>query len=122
MTDFLEGKKSNAEMRYLTDPYKDWLAGEGIPVHDDFCVNLHELPVGNWPRYGMNGAAVHLKGRGDFISIFLYELAPGAKSAPIQHLFEEVILVVEGHGSATIGGLIYVVGGKDDTGRYDDVP
>jgi len=102
MTDFLEGKKTNAEMRYLVDPYKDWLADEGIPVHDDFCVDLHSLSVGPWPRFGMNSAAAHLKGRGDFISIFLYELPPGAKSAPIQHLFEEVILVIEGHGSATI--------------------
>jgi hypothetical protein len=50
----------------------------------------------------MNGAAAHLKGRGDFISIFLYEIPPGAKSAPVQHLFEEVMLVIEGHGSATI--------------------
>jgi hypothetical protein len=102
MTDFLEGKKTNAEMRYLIDPYLDWLAGEGIPVHDEFCVNLHTLDVAPWPRFGMNGAAVHLKGRGDFISIFLYELAPGGKSEAIQHLFEEVIVVIEGHGSAQI--------------------
>ncbi len=100
--DYLEGTKTNAELRYLIDPYLDWLAEEGVPVHDDFCVNLHELPVGRWPRFGMDGAAVHLKGRGDFISIFLYELAPGAKSAPMQHLFEEVILVLEGHGSAAV--------------------
>ncbi|MFM2128664.1 MAG: hypothetical protein RL477_210 [Pseudomonadota bacterium] len=101
-TDFLEGKKTNAEMRYLVDPYLDWLKGEGVPVHDDFCVDLHKLAVARWPRFGMDGAAVHLKGRGDFISIFLYELPPGGKSAPLQHLFEEVVLVIEGHGSATI--------------------
>lgn len=102
MVDFLEGKKTNKEMQYLVDPYMDWLTREGVPVHDEFCVNLHEITVAPWPRFGMNGAAVHLKGRGDFVSIFLYELAPEASSAPIQHLFEEVILVIEGHGSASI--------------------
>ena len=102
MMEFVEGKKTNAELRFLVDPYKDWLEGEGVPVHDDFCVDLHSLEVGPWPRLGLEGAAVHLKGRGDFVSIFLYELAPGAKSAPMQHLYEEVILVVEGHGSAQI--------------------
>lgn len=87
---------------YLLDPYGAWAAGEGIPVHDEFCVDLHTLETRPWARTGTNGALVHLKGRGDFISIFLYELAPGAKSAPQQHLFEEVFLVIEGHGSAQI--------------------
>ena len=90
------------ELRYLLDPFKLWLEAEGIPVHEEFCVDLHTLPVGPWPRLGANGAAVNLKGRGDYVAMFLYELPPGAKSRPQQHLYEEVIVVVSGHGTTTV--------------------
>ena len=98
-----EGSKvGNQEQRYLLDPYLDWAAGEGVPIHEGFCVDLHGLETAPWARTGTNGAFVHLKGRGDFISVFLYELTPGAKSAPCRHLFEEVFLVLSGHGSTQI--------------------
>jgi hypothetical protein len=48
------------------------------------------------------GASVELQGRGDFISIFVIDLEPGAKTAPQQHLFEEVIYVISGHGSTMV--------------------
>jgi mannose-6-phosphate isomerase-like protein (cupin superfamily) len=86
----------------LLEPYLDWTAEEGIPIVEDFCVDLHGVETKPWARAGVDGAFVHLKGRGDFISIFLYDLAPGARSAPRGHLFEEVIFVLSGHGSTTI--------------------
>ncbi len=52
--------------RYGIDPYLDWLATEGIPVTEDYGVYLFDVPTAPWPRYGVKGAAVHLKGRGDF--------------------------------------------------------
>ncbi len=92
----------NNDLRYLLDPYGDWAKGEGIPIHEEFCVDLHTLETGPWARTETNGALVHLKGRGDFASVLLYELAPAAVSSPQQHLFEEVMFVVEGHGSAQV--------------------
>ncbi|MCH8918066.1 MAG: hypothetical protein IIC52_08410 [Proteobacteria bacterium] len=86
----------------MLDPYLQWCGGEGIPIHEEFCVNLHQLETRPWARLGIDGALVHMLGRGDFISIFLYDIPPGAQSTPQQHLFEEVMLVVEGHGSAKI--------------------
>ena len=86
----------------LLEPYVDWSKEEGVPVIEDFCVDLHGVATKPWARTGTDGAIVHLKGRGDFISVFLYDLAPGARSAPQGHLFEEVIFVLSGHGSTTI--------------------
>jgi mannose-6-phosphate isomerase-like protein (cupin superfamily) len=86
----------------LYEPYLDWCAAEGLPVVEDFCVDLHKVETVPWARTGARGAFVHLKGRGDFIAINLHELPPGGQTAPQRHLFEEVFLVVEGHGSAVI--------------------
>jgi len=88
--------------KFLLDPYLDWVKGEGIPIVEGFGVDLLTLDTGAWPRMGTHGAAVHLKGRGDFMSMFLIELAPGGQSDQQRHLFEEVIYVVEGHGSTTV--------------------
>src|SRR5712664_58381 len=74
--------------KMLLDPYAAWAANEGVPVIEDFGVDLLKVPTAPWRRFGIDGALVHLKGRGDFVSIFVLELAPGAKSAPQKHSFE----------------------------------
>lgn len=86
----------------MLDPYLDWAAGEGVPVVEDFGVDLLAMETAPWGRFGVAGAIVHLKGRGDFISIFVLDLPPGAETAPRRHLFEEVIYVLSGHGSTTV--------------------
>jgi gentisate 1,2-dioxygenase len=53
-------------------------------------------------RTGVNGAAVHLLGRGDFVSMFLHEIPPNKATSPQRHLYEEVVFVLEGRGSTTI--------------------
>lgn len=84
------------------DSYLDWLKGEGIPAVEDFGVDLFEVETRRWARLGVNGAAVHLKGRGDFVSMFVLEIAPGASTSPQRHLYEEVLYVLSGRGSTTI--------------------
>ena len=88
--------------RYGIDPYLDWLKGEGIPVVEDFGVYLFDVKTAPWPRYGVNGAAVHLKGRGDFANMFVLDIAPGKSTSPQRHLYEEVVYVLEGHGSTQV--------------------
>ena len=89
---------------YMVDCYMDWASGEGVPVIHDFAVDLNAMEVKPWGRLDAKGAIVNLKGRGDFSSIFLIELAPGGKSAPQKHLYEEIIFVLSGHGSTTVEG------------------
>ena len=80
------------EARVLIDPYLDWTKEEGIPVHEDFSIDLVAADTRPWPRLGdkCNGAFVHLTGRGDWITVFLLEVSPGGRSAPQQHLFDEM--------------------------------
>lgn len=79
-----EGKAA----RIGVDPYLDWLKGEGIPAVEDFGVDLFAVETRPWARLGIGGAAVHLKGRGDFVSMFVLDMAPGAATSPQRHLYE----------------------------------
>jgi cupin superfamily acireductone dioxygenase involved in methionine salvage len=84
------------------DPYREWVARQGVPIVEDFGIDIRKVPVAPWARYGMHGAFCHLKGRDDFLSIFAFELPPGGKSAPLRHICEEVIYVISGHGSTVV--------------------
>ena len=93
---------ASAAPRIGIDPYLDWLKNEGVPLVEDFGVHLPAVETRPWARLGADAAAVHLKGRGDFVSMFVLDLAPGAATAPQRHLFEEVIYVLSGRGSTVI--------------------
>src|SRR5439155_216100 len=88
--------------RIVIDPYKDWVAKEGIPVHEGFGLDLLDLDVAPWPRLEANGAFAHLTGRGDFIDMQIVEIPPGGKTAPQRHLYEEVVYVLAGRGSTSV--------------------
>jgi quercetin dioxygenase-like cupin family protein len=91
-----------AEAKFLADPYLEWVRGEGLPVHEGFGFDLLSLDVAPWPRMGALGAYAHAKGRGDFVDMYVLEISPGKQTAPQRHLFEEVVYVLDGHGSTTV--------------------
>ena len=88
--------------RVLLDPYRDWSEGEGIPVHLDFGHNLLELETGPWDRYDARGCFAHTHGAGDFMANYVLEVAPGAKTRPVKHLYEVFCYVLAGHGSTKV--------------------
>jgi mannose-6-phosphate isomerase-like protein (cupin superfamily) len=88
--------------RYGVDPYLDWVKKEGLPIAEDYALDLFEVETAEWPRYGVKGAAAHLKGRGDFCNMFVLELPPGKSTIPQRHLYEDVYYVLEGSGSTQI--------------------
>ena len=88
--------------RIGVDCYLDWIAGEGVPIVQDYGIYLFDVETRIWPRFGIKGAACHCEGRGDFASMFLFEIPPGGSSTPQRHLYEEVVYVLEGTGSTQI--------------------
>ena len=91
-----------AGLRYGIDSYADWLAGEGIPVHQGTALNLFELTTADWPRFGCKGAFTKFTGGGDFCSMFVLDIPAGGSTSPQQHLAEEIYFVLEGRGSTQI--------------------
>src|SRR5438445_422565 len=88
-----------SDPRFLVDPYKEWVARQEIPVHEGFGLDLLELDVAPWARLEAKGAFAHLTGRGDFVDMQVVEVAPGGKTAPQRHLYEEVVYVLAGRAA-----------------------
>jgi mannose-6-phosphate isomerase-like protein (cupin superfamily) len=94
--------KPESKDRFLLNPYTDWTDAQGIPVYEGFGVDMLACETKPWDFTEANGALIHLKGRGDYVSVFLHDLPPGGKTRPMQHCFEEVFYVLEGHGSTRV--------------------
>ena len=75
---------------------------KGCQVTDDIGVDLFAVETALWPRAGVPAAAVHLKGRGDFANMFVFDIPPGGSTTPQRHLYEDVVYVLEGTGSTQI--------------------
>ncbi|MCZ6638303.1 MAG: hypothetical protein O7C66_08940, partial [Alphaproteobacteria bacterium] len=97
-----ENTTTESKDRFLLNPYTDWTEAQGIPVYEGFGVDMLACETKPWGFTEANGALIHLKGRGDYISVFLHDLPPGGKTRPMQHCFEEVFYVLEGHGSTRV--------------------
>jgi len=91
-----------AKPRIRVDSYLDWVKAEGVPIVENYGIDMFTVETKPWARYGMKGAACHLKGRGDFTSMFLFEIAPGGSSTPQHHLYEAVTYILEGNGSTQL--------------------
>ena len=88
--------------RAFLDPYREWARGEGVPIVTGFGVDLLGLELSPWPRIDAKGAFVHLDGRGDFIDVQVWGVAPAGSTAPLRHLYESVTYVLDGSGSTTV--------------------
>ena len=84
------------------DCYLQWVEREGLPITEDFAIDMFAVETVPWPRVEANGAVVHTSGRGDFINMFVIDIPPGGAIAPQQHLYEDVFYVLAGHGSTKI--------------------
>ena len=90
--------------KFMVDSYLDWAAMEGVPIHEGFALDLLAVETRPWPRFGVDGAIIHVSGRGDFMTVFLLEIPPGGKTTPQKHLFEASFTVLAGGGLAAIEG------------------
>ncbi|MDE3078203.1 MAG: cupin domain-containing protein, partial [Chloroflexota bacterium] len=85
------------------DHYQAWQQREGAPVVTGFYIeDLGTIELGLWERKGGRGAFVNLEGTGGVNDAQVVEIAPGGKSAPERHLYEEMVYVLSGRGATTV--------------------
>jgi mannose-6-phosphate isomerase-like protein (cupin superfamily) len=90
------------EGKLLVQPYARWAERQGLPIVEDFAVDLLAVETAPWDTLGAGAALVHLAGRGDWTNIVVMELAPGSTTLPQRHLYEEVVYVLSGHGATVV--------------------
>src|SRR5215211_4795919 len=88
--------------KFMVDPYLDWSKAEGIPVYEDFGLDLLAIETKPWARFGVDGAIVHVKGRGDSMTVFLLDIPASGNTVPQKHIFEAAFYVLAGHGSTVV--------------------
>lgn len=84
------------------NPYLDWARAEGIPISYGVSLNLFEIELGDWPRYGVAGGIAHYPGSGDYCNQFVMAIPPGGSTTPQRHLYEEIYFVLDGRGSTQV--------------------
>ncbi|MPZ70382.1 MAG: cupin domain-containing protein [Actinobacteria bacterium] len=90
------------QVRWLVDPYMEWVQREGVPVVDGLSVDLTSIETSPWPRLDADCALIHLAARGDYVSVYVCDVPAGGATAPQRHLFEEVFYVLDGEGSTSL--------------------
>lgn len=87
--------------RKIETPYQKWQKAEGIPVHKGSAVpDLYTAEVGFWDRVGQKAALVNLAGQ-EQDDGWIIEIAPRRETKVLHHVFEAMILVLEGRGATT---------------------
>ncbi|MGH7298683.1 MAG: cupin domain-containing protein, partial [Polyangiaceae bacterium] len=87
-----------------TEPFfsHEWTREEGIPVYTGWSVDAEKLVLGPWPRLGARGAYVRLHGQEGLVNAYVLEIAPGGRTLPEHHVFDEYLFVLRGHGHTRV--------------------
>jgi quercetin dioxygenase-like cupin family protein len=84
-------------------PYDRFMEAEGIPIYRGIGVRtVFELPLGPWKRLGGRGSYIQLFGTEGLWGMYVVEIPAGGTLNPERHLYEKVVLVIDGRGSTEI--------------------
>jgi hypothetical protein len=101
LSDSAEVMETVAKQRFLRkSPFLEFCDAEGLPVITGYGVeDLRTVPLGHWERLGGPAAYCHLAGSQGFVGSLIGEIPPGKNLKPTRHLYEELILILEGRGA-----------------------
>jgi quercetin dioxygenase-like cupin family protein len=84
-------------------PYDLFMEAEGIPVYRDIGVKtVRDLPLKPWARLGGRGSYIQLFGTEGLWGMYVVEVPAGGALNIERHLYEKMVLVIDGRGSAEI--------------------
>src|SRR5262249_44811520 len=81
-------------------PYDRFMEAEGVPVYRGIGVRrVQDLPLAPWKRLGGRGSYIQLFGTEGLWGLYLVEIPSAGALNVERHLYEKVVLVVEGRGT-----------------------
>lgn len=84
-------------------PYGRWVAAEGLDIISAHYVpDLRTVDLNPWDRRGGRGVYVNHEASRTSNDCYVCEIPAGGELAPQRQLFEEMVLVLDGHGSTTV--------------------
>lgn len=84
-------------------PYTRWIAQEGLEILDAMYVpNLHTVELKPWARRGGRGVYLNHDASRTSNDCYVCEIPPGKELAPQRQLYEEMVYVLDGHGSTSV--------------------
>jgi len=101
ITESAEVMEEVAKTRHLRkSPFLEWCDKEGLRVITGYGVeDLRAVPLSHWERLGGPAAYCHLEGSQGFVGSLVAEIPAGGSLKPMRHLYEELILILEGRGA-----------------------
>jgi oxalate decarboxylase/phosphoglucose isomerase-like protein (cupin superfamily) len=84
-------------------PYTRWVADEGLDIiAAHYVPDLKEVELKPWARRGGRGVYINHEASRTSNDCYVAEIPAGGQLAPQRQLFEEMILVLAGHGSTKV--------------------
>jgi mannose-6-phosphate isomerase-like protein (cupin superfamily) len=84
-------------------PYARWVAGEGLDIIAAHWVpDLRTVELKPWARRGGSGVFINHEASRTSNDCYVAEIPAGGALTPQRQLFEEMTLVLEGHGSTRV--------------------
>jgi len=91
------------ELSSRVTSYDRFVQSEGIPAYGTYSVqDLGGLKLAPWARKGGNGCFVNLIGAEQATDCYVCEIERGKSLKPEKHLFDELILILQGRGATSI--------------------
>jgi oxalate decarboxylase/phosphoglucose isomerase-like protein (cupin superfamily) len=89
--------------REKDSPYVRWVAGEGLDIISAHYIDdLNTVELKPWERRGGRGVYINHEASRTSNDCYVCEIPAGGTLAPQRQLFEEMIMVLSGHGSCTV--------------------
>src|SRR5215472_7733870 len=84
-------------------PYLRWVRDEGLDIISAHYVpNLRTVALKPWARRGAAGVFINHEASRTSNDCYVCEIPAGGKLAPQRQLYEEMVLVLSGHGSTSV--------------------
>jgi mannose-6-phosphate isomerase-like protein (cupin superfamily) len=84
-------------------PYVRWVRDEGLDIiAAHYVPDLNEVELKDWPRRGGRGVFINHEASRTSNDCYVCEIPRAGELAPQRQLYEEMILVLSGHGSTSV--------------------